>query len=120
MAMIDADKFAGVRLSDDSQKVTISLLGTGGKAIEVTLPVIELPELVLYLSRAVARHYADHTGVPVLAYTLPVHEADVVKLSSPASVGMVLTLREGLRVSFSVPKEMCVVLAEQFSAVAAS
>jgi hypothetical protein len=120
MAMIDADKLIGVRLSDDSQKVTISLLGTDGETIELALPVIELPELVLYLSRAVARHHADQTGIPVLAYTLAVHEADVVNLANPASIGLVLTLREGLRVSFSVPRGMCAGLSELFSVAAAS
>lgn len=54
----------------------------------------------------------------MLAYTLPVHEAAVANLSNPGSVGLVLTLREGLRVSFSVPREMCARLAAQFGEAA--
>ena len=118
MAEFNAGKFSNVRLSDDSRAVTITLVGADDAAMEVTLPVVELPELILYLSRAVARHYADQSGFPVLGYTLPVDEADVVRLSSSAAAGLVLTLREGLRVSFSVPREICAGLAAQFEQAA--
>ena len=118
MTSVNASGFAGVRLSEDSEKVTIAFAAQGGRSSEVTLPVIEVPELVLYLSRAMARHYADQWGVPVLAYTLPVHEADVVRLSNSSAAGLVLTLREGLKVSFSVPRAICAQLASQFAEAA--
>lgn len=118
MAGFSASKFSSVRLSDDSQKVTIAFTGADDAVLEVAIPAIELPELVLYLSRAVARHYADLSGFPVMAYTLPVHNAEVANLSSPETVALVLTLREGLRVPFSVPRAMCADLATQFARAA--
>ena len=119
MKSFGASGFSTVRLSDDSRTVTIGFSSEGGKALDVALPVEELPELVLYLSRAVARHHADMSGFPVMAYTLPVHDGEVVTLSSPESAALVLTLREGLRVPFSVPRTLCETLAAQFAEAAA-
>ena len=119
MKSFGAGGFSAIRLSDDSRTVTIGFTGDGGKALEVALPVEELPELVLYLSRAAARHHADMSGFPVMAYSLPVRHGEVVTLCSPESVALVLTLREGLRVPFSVPKAMCETLAAQFAEAAA-
>lgn len=118
MKSFGASGFSLVRLSDDSRTATIGFASEGGKALEVALPVEELPELVLYLSRAAARHHADMSGFPVMAYTLPVHDGEVVTLSSPDTVALVLTLREGLRVPFSVPKSLCESLAAQFAEAA--
>lgn len=119
MQSFGAGGFSTVRLSDDSRTVTIGFTAAGGEALEVALAVEELPELVLYLSRAVARHHADMSGFPVMAYTLPVHDGEVVTLSAPDTTALVLTLREGLRVPFSVPKPLCKALAAQFAEAAA-
>ena len=110
----EAESLGGVGLDDvgDAAIIFANLHGEG--ELQLAVSTLDVPELILLLSRAFASLQSGDDG-KAIRYTQPVAEAHSLGALSDGNIAILLRLKTDVEIPFSVPRSECMKLVEALS-----
>ena len=112
----ELDDVTDVGIDEDESRVIIIGTSKEGEEIQTSLPSIDLPELLILLSRAYAILQVPK-GESDLIYTQPVSDVQVLSRLKGGDVAVIVKMKTGVSVPFSIPESICLALRSQLDSL---